>query len=287
MSTVAAVTAWRDRIRADLWSRTLPFWLLHSVDQEFGGFFNCLDVDGAVFDTTKHVWLQARQCWMFSRIANEYSDAEITALFASHPTTIPTTGVVGKTGGIVPPIPLSRDSLVKAASRGCHFLLDHAVQKSDGHVFFSLTRDGRPVAMQRKPFSATFLIMALSETSKAAGEPALRVAALELFSRTLDWIRTPGSLGKPPLPGTPDLSPLNVPMIILNVISELRRGGTDPAWDAIFDAEETHCVAGILAHMDESRGGLVSKQAAVLRPLTVAFGPRFTLRGTVWMCAGA
>lgn len=79
------VREWRDRIRSDLWSRTLPFWLSHSVDAEHGGFFNCLDLNGAVYDTTKHVWLQGRQCWMLARIANEYSDGKLGALSRRHP----------------------------------------------------------------------------------------------------------------------------------------------------------------------------------------------------------
>ncbi len=38
-------------VREDLYARTLPFWLKHSPDAEFGGFFNCLDEDGAHYDT--------------------------------------------------------------------------------------------------------------------------------------------------------------------------------------------------------------------------------------------
>jgi N-acylglucosamine 2-epimerase len=262
--SVSAVIAWRDRVREDLWARTLPFWLFHSIDQEDGGYFNCLDINGAVYDTTKHVWLQGRQAWLFARLANEFSDAEIAAFFARYPPTIPREGVVGKTGAVVPPVSLNRSSLVEAARRGCHFLLKHAVRREDGHVYFALTRDGRPFAMQRKPFSATFLIMALSETARAADEPALKTAALDLFARTLGWIREPGSLGKLALAGSPDLQPLNVPMIILNVISELRRGGVDAAQEAIFAAEESKCIASILAHVDTSKGGVVRASVSVL-----------------------
>ena len=40
---VDAVKALRERVRADLWGRTLPFWMRNSIDVEHGGFFNCLD----------------------------------------------------------------------------------------------------------------------------------------------------------------------------------------------------------------------------------------------------
>ena len=271
MADFEGVRSWRNRIREDLWARTLPFWLAHSVDAEYGGFYNCLDNDGAVYDTTKHIWLQGRQCWMFARIANEYSDKEIDAFAAQHPATIPLVGVVGKTGGVVPPVALSRQNLINAAQRGCEFLLQHAVRKCDGHVYFALTRDGRPVAMQRKPFSATFLIMALSETALAARSPNLRIAALELFQRTVGWIRTPGALGKPAMEGAPALEPLNIPMILLNVMSELRRGSAiwtaageaapdgEAAFTALCGIEEARCVRDILSHVNRDKAGVVSR----------------------------
>lgn len=290
------VRAWRDRIREDLWARTLPFWLAHSVDDDCGGFFNCIDSDGAVFDTTKHVWLQGRQCWMFARIANEYSEGEVLSpvaavIFAAsrilpdlicaaefeerikaHPPTVPIVGVAGKTGGVVSPLPLARENLIAAATRGCEFLLKHAVRPEDGHVYFALSREGRPAAMQRKPFSATFLIMALGETALATRNAALRAEALALFRRTLGWVRTPGALGKPALDGAPALEPLNVPMILLNVMAELRRGVLDAAsaeevaFAELCATEEARCVRDILSHVDEGRAGVVSWPALLPPP---------------------
>ena len=37
-------------------------------DRTHGGYFNNLDRDGTVYDTTKHVWLQGRQAWIFSKL---------------------------------------------------------------------------------------------------------------------------------------------------------------------------------------------------------------------------
>ncbi len=82
----------------ELREKCLPFWLTYSVDapkadgkdskaasssssaaagpkgvsdsdRGFGGYFNCLTEDGVVYDTTKHMWLNARQVWTLSRIA--------------------------------------------------------------------------------------------------------------------------------------------------------------------------------------------------------------------------
>eukprot|EP01083_Nonionella_stella_P256344 878712_1 len=46
----------------------LKFWLKNSIDNEYGGYYNCINNDGTIFDTTKYVWLQCRAVWMFSRL---------------------------------------------------------------------------------------------------------------------------------------------------------------------------------------------------------------------------
>jgi N-acylglucosamine 2-epimerase len=51
---------------AELKDNVLPFWLRHSKDEEFGGFFTCLDREGKVYDTDKFMWLQGREVWTFS-----------------------------------------------------------------------------------------------------------------------------------------------------------------------------------------------------------------------------
>ncbi|KAH3740213.1 hypothetical protein DPMN_046912 [Dreissena polymorpha] len=59
-----------DEISEDL-TRCVQFWLTHSHDDKYGGFFNCIDEDGTVYDETKHVWLQARQVWIYAKLYNE------------------------------------------------------------------------------------------------------------------------------------------------------------------------------------------------------------------------
>jgi len=55
-----------NQYRNELLDNVLPFWLEHSQDLEFGGYFTCLDRKGGVFDTDKFIWLQGREVWMFS-----------------------------------------------------------------------------------------------------------------------------------------------------------------------------------------------------------------------------
>ena len=60
-----------------------------------------------------------------------------------------------------------------------------------------------------------------------------------LFDRVLGWIRDPTDLGRPVLEGSRPITTLAVPMIVLNLIQELRPAeGNGP-----FYAEETEwCV---------------------------------------------
>lgn len=230
----------QETVRADLWGRTLPFWLRHSIDRSHGGYFNCLDEDGTVTETTKHVWLQGRQVWMLARLANSFTDGEIDKNFERYCQQ--------------PEGRLSRAALIEAAVQGADFLHRHAIKRrADGStelVYFALAADGTPALYQRKIFSATFVIMGLAEAGRAGQRPDLWQAAVQLLETVLEWIKTPEALGKPGLPGMPAMEPLNVPMILLNVIMELRECISDPAERRnFFEAERVWAVAGITKHV--------------------------------------
>ena len=126
--------------REELYQRVLPFWMNHSLDRECGGYFNCLDREGKVYDTTKYMWLQSRQLWMLSRLYN--------------------------TAGKNP-------DWLEAARLGYDFIAAHG-QGPEGRVYFSLDRQGRPKFIQRKVFAECFYIMALAEYSRAVGRPELK-----------------------------------------------------------------------------------------------------------------
>ena len=60
-----------EKYQDNLLKDVIPFWLKNSGDNEFGGFFTCIDRDGNVFDTDKFAWLQFRQVWCFSMLYNQ------------------------------------------------------------------------------------------------------------------------------------------------------------------------------------------------------------------------
>ncbi|MEM9382072.1 MAG: AGE family epimerase/isomerase [Planctomycetota bacterium] len=215
------VERWRSRIAADLWGSVVPFWMEHSLDREHGGYLNNLDRDGTCFDTRKHVWLQGRQVWMLARMFNGNGDG----------------------------------SLLDAARLGAEFLDRHAF-RDDGRAYFSLTREGLPAGLQRKPFSECFCALAFAEYARATGDERFRARALETFRTVLRVARDPAALGRPVLAGEPATSSLAIPMILLNLTAELRgEPGSDTFddWDG-FDALEEDCVRGIALHFDHERG---------------------------------
>lgn len=218
--TDAEVARWRDRVGADLWQNVLPFWMRHSLDQEHGGYFNQLDRDGRRFGDDKHVWLQGRQVWMLSKLYLDKGDA----------------------------------SLLDAARLGAEFLREHAVGE-DGRAFFQLARDGAPIGLQRKIFSECFLVMAYAEYARASGDASFRARALALFERVLALVEDPTPLGRPQLAGQRAGQDLAVPMILLNLVAELRGAPGSETFDDRddYDAIERDCVRRVMLHFDRER----------------------------------
>ncbi len=52
-----------EQYRNELLGNIIPFWMEHSLDEQYGGYFTCLDRTGNVFDADKFIWLQCRQVW--------------------------------------------------------------------------------------------------------------------------------------------------------------------------------------------------------------------------------
>merc|ERR1711871_1670354 len=88
--------------------------------------------------------------------------------------------------------------------------------------------------MQRKPFSECFFVMALAQayvTAARGGANSANTAfpsaasyldrAEAVLDSIISWSDDPSLIGRPTLPGQSPLSPLAVPMILLNVIDEV------------------------------------------------------------------
>lgn len=208
------LTAFRKQFEHELFDRVIPFWERHSPDPKHGGYFNCLDRDGSVYDTRKHIWLQGRQAWMFSTL---YRTVE-----------------------------QKREWLDMAAS-GIRFLREHAI-RADGRVWFALTADGRPVHIQRKIFSECFYIMALAGYGHATGEERYLREAEAHLGRVWEWSLDLSTVGRPMLEGQRPSQALAIPMILLNLIEEVTLGEGGK-----YAVEIDECIRRMLRHVHPDR----------------------------------
>ncbi|ETE67394.1 N-acylglucosamine 2-epimerase [Ophiophagus hannah] len=191
--------SWQGRISQELDS-VVDFWLRHSHDKEYGGFFTCLDQTGKVYDDLKYVWLQGRQVWMYSRLYRKVPRFQ-------------------------------RPELLQAAKAGGEFLLRHArVAPPSQKCAFVLTRDGRPVKIQRTIFSECFYVLGLDELGRATGESHYQREALAMMEAIVHWVREdPSELGCPQLAGAVSYDSMAIPMMLLNLVDQLSEGDVEVA----------------------------------------------------------
>ncbi len=202
-----------DRYRTELFDRVLPFWQKHSPDKEFGGYFTCLDRDGSLYDSRKYVWMQGRAAWTFARLYNTVEKRPEWLEF----------------------------------SASCVKFLRHHAQALDGHIYFSLTREGKPAFMQRKPYSAVFLALGVLEYAAATGDEDCRNLGVSLFREICDWIAHPAVLGRPTY--GPPMSQLADIMVIALLALEIHKFDSTPRYTGWLD----WCLNAVKAHYDPER----------------------------------
>ncbi|MCE5273394.1 AGE family epimerase/isomerase [bacterium] len=198
--------------RTELLENVIPFWLGHSLDRECGGYFNCLGRDGEVYDSTKHMWLQGREVWMFSKLYNNLE---------------------------------KRPEWREAAELGYSFIRRFGVGP-EGRAYFSLDRQGRPISIQRKVFSECFYSLALLEFSRLTGDSSIRTEAEAVFARVRAWSADPAALGRPVLAGQRPASALAVPMITLSLAADF--AADDSRGTGVWLPLIHECIEGIRRH---------------------------------------
>lgn len=184
------IAAYRDGLLRD----TLPFWLSHAIDRECGGFLFALDRDGSVLSTDKPVWIHGRFIWLLSTL---YRTVE------------------------------PRREWLDAARHGLDFLRKFGFD-TDGRMFFTLTRDGRPLRKRRYLFSEAFGVAAFAAYAAATGDETARRDALNLFTLMTRYYTTPGLLEPKVIPATRVLKGLAMPMILIVTAQILREATGDP-----------------------------------------------------------
>jgi N-acylglucosamine 2-epimerase len=165
----------------------LSFWEKHSLDDQQGGYFTCLDRQGNVYDKDKFIWLQNRQLWTFSMLYNQLE---------------------------------KRENWLKIAVHGANFLDQHG-RDIDGNWYFALTREGQPLVQPYNIFSDCFAAMAFSQYALAGGEEWAKNVAMQAYNNVLRRKENPKGNYNKTYPGTRPMKALAVPMILANLTLEM------------------------------------------------------------------
>lgn len=187
------IETWAEKYRSDLTEKIMPFWLEHGLDRKNGGVYTCLDRDGSLMDPTKSVWFQGRFAFICSFA---YNNVE------------------------------KRPEWLEAARLTLDFIEAHCFD-NDGHMYFSVTAEGRPLRQRRYVFSETFAAIAMAEYSLATGDRHWAERALQVFDDTQRFLSTPGYLA-PKFEESVQLQSHSIIMILINVGSCLRKVIDDP-----------------------------------------------------------
>lgn len=175
------------RYKRELLENCLPFWLEHSQDKEYGGYFSCLNRDGSVYDTDKFIWLQGREVWMFAML---YNNVE------------------------------KNQQWLDCAIQGAEFLKKYG-HDEDWDFYFSLDRKGNPLVQPYNIFSNTFACMAFAQLAKATGNGEYALIARRIFGRILERRSNPKGQWCKAYPGTRPMKDFALPMIICNMALEI------------------------------------------------------------------
>lgn len=175
------------RYKRELLENCLPFWLEHSQDKEYGGYFSCLNRDGSVYDTDKFIWLQGREVWMFAML---YNNVE------------------------------KNQQWLDCAIQGAEFLKKYG-HDENWDFYFSVNREGRPLVQPYNIFSNTFACMAFAQLAKATGNDEYALIARRIFGRILERRSNPKGQWCKAYPGTRPMKDFALPMIICNMALEI------------------------------------------------------------------
>lgn len=193
MNVKEYIKSWAESYKKDLTENIMPFWMKYGLDRENGGVYTCVDRDGSLMDTTKSVWFQGRFAFICSFA---YNNVE------------------------------KKQEWLDAAKSTLEFIEKHCFDEQ-GHMYFSVTAEGKPLRKRRYVFSETFAAIAMSEYALATGDQHWAKRAIQVFEDTQRFLATPGFL---PAKFEADvkLQGHSIVMILINVGSCIRKVVDDP-----------------------------------------------------------
>ena len=193
MNVKEYIKSWAESYKKDPTENIMPFWMEYGLDRENGGVYTCVNRDGSLMDTTKSVWFQGRFAFICSFA---YNNVE------------------------------KNQEWLDAAKSTLEFIEKHCFDEQ-GHMYFSVTAEGKPLRKRRYVFSETFAAIAMSEYALATGDQHWAKRAIQVFEDTQRFLATPGFL---PAKFEADvkLQGHSIVMILINVGSCIRKVVDDP-----------------------------------------------------------
>lgn len=137
-----------DKALSLLHSSVIDFYYPGSMDTRYGGYLQDADANGSFSTKDKFLTFQARQLWFFSHMAHH---------------------------GI------KKEDMLKAATVGYKFLMDHFLDTQYGGFYSRVSRDGFPLDPTKHAYLNAFTIFSLVEYFRASGDQSALDEALKLF----------------------------------------------------------------------------------------------------------
>lgn len=190
--------------RDGLLKSVIPFWLRHGLDRKQGGLLTGLGEDGTLLDTDKAVWLQGRAAWTFATLYNT----------------------------------VEKNPAWLDASKHCLDFIRSHCRGPGGKLYFTVTRDGRPLRMRRYVYSECFAAIGSAAYAKASGEARAATEAVQYFDTYLHHCFTPGVMPPKTDQATRPMQGVAPHMIAIVTAQEIRallgditvRGATCSHW---------------------------------------------------------
>ncbi|MFC3196105.1 AGE family epimerase/isomerase [Parapedobacter deserti] len=173
--------------KKELLENVLPFWMKHSKDNLYGGFFTSLSRDGSVYDTDKFMWLQGRQIWTLSAMYDKVSPNPEWLLMAK---------------------------------QGASFILKHG-RDEQGNWYFAFNRQGQPLVQPYNIFSDCFAAMGLGALYRIEPQDEYAQVARDTFMNILKRRHNTKGIYNKSVAGTRDLKGFSLPMILSNLSLEI------------------------------------------------------------------
>ncbi len=146
--------------QTELFEKVLPFWVKGNLlDRENGGCITSLDRQGKIYNDDKSVWFQGRCLWTFSALCHRYG---------------------------------LRQEWKEIADSAKVFLEKHCID-FDGRMFFTVTKEGKPLRKRRYMFSESFYVIGMAEYAAAFGDDEALKKAENCFEMMLSIYHDPSS----------------------------------------------------------------------------------------------